>query len=122
MWLMLQQRSMITWWPRGNAFGSELDTAFALVGLIGGSTCVSARYVRPNEVDALCGDASKAQKFSAGNRRCPSQTSADHVEDDLAHRGLSPARVLSHHAYGGGRVIDIPESRFMVTGGGGFLW
>ena len=119
MWLMLQQPEpddYVIATGETHSVRELCEVAFGLVGLDWQSTCASIqRYLRPTEVDELCGDASKATRIIrvAG-------------EDDVPGAGPADAGARS----GGGRrrggdgdaMPDFwPGRRVMVTGGGGFL-
>ena len=99
MWLMLQQDQ-----PDGYVIATGemhsveelVESAFALVGLDWrGFTRFDKRYLRPNEVDELCGDATKA-RTQLGWR--PQISFRDLVqillEDDLRAIDIEPAAVL----------------------------
>ncbi|MBA3688262.1 MAG: GDP-mannose 4,6-dehydratase [Chloroflexi bacterium] len=73
-----------------------LDTAFRLVGREADDhVVIDARYLRPTEVDELCGDASKAARL-LGWRPTTSfdQLVRIMVEADLQEAGVDPASVL----------------------------
>ena len=72
------------------------EVAFDLVGLDWEKYVrVDERYFRPTEVDELCGDASKAERASAGGRRRGSTTSsASCSRRDLREAGLDPNALL----------------------------
>lgn len=67
MWLMLQQKvadDYVIATGHSDSVHSFADEAFALVGLCDENYCkTDERYLRPTEVDELCGDASKAKKI-----------------------------------------------------------
>ncbi|MDP9467330.1 MAG: GDP-mannose 4,6-dehydratase, partial [Chloroflexota bacterium] len=75
-----------------------LDTAFQLVGLRPEDhVVVDPRYLRPTEVDELCGDAGKAARVLGWR---PQTTFRElvriMVDGDLREAGIDPSTVLAH--------------------------
>ncbi len=74
-----------------------IDTAFTLVGLDWRKYLrFDERYVRPNEVDELCGDATKArEKLGWQPKTTFKQLIQIMLEHDLRAEGIDPASVLT---------------------------
>jgi GDPmannose 4,6-dehydratase len=99
MWLMLQQPEpddYVIATGETHSVRELCDVAFALVGLDWAQYVrLDERYLRPTEVDQLCGDASKARQRLGWQART---TFPDLVrlmlEYDLAEAGMEPAQHL----------------------------
>ena len=99
MWLMLQQDEpddFVIATGEMHSVEEFVDTAFALVGLDWRDYIrFDPRYVRPNEVDALCGDASKARLALGWQPRVSfDELVRIMLEEDLRAAGLVPSQVL----------------------------
>ena len=105
-----------------------VTTAFGMVGLDWDRYVRSdPRYLRPTEVDELCGDAGKAARVLGWTARTRfAELVRIMLEADLRAAGvpvdLGPAGVAGP---ADGRLMAVIDSwagrRVMVTGGGGFL-
>jgi GDPmannose 4,6-dehydratase len=105
MWLMLQADQpddYVVATGEMHSVEELVDTAFALVGRNWKDYVrFDERYLRPNEVDELCGDASKAREKLGW---APKTTFKDLVrimlEHDLRDHGLDPAVVMPGRVQG----------------------
>jgi GDPmannose 4,6-dehydratase len=99
MWLMLQQDEpddYVIATGEMHSVQELVETAFGLVGLDWQDYVrMDPRYQRPNEVDALCGDNSKARrKLGWAPRVSFRELIQIMLEEDLREAGLDPGRVM----------------------------
>jgi GDPmannose 4,6-dehydratase len=99
MWLMLQQDEpddYVIATGEMHSVQELVETAFGLVGLDWQDFVrMDPRYQRPNEVDALCGDNSKARrKLGWAPRVSFRELIQIMLEEDLREAGLDPGRVM----------------------------
>jgi GDPmannose 4,6-dehydratase len=99
MWLMLQQDDpddFVIATGASRAVSDFVEAAFDLVGLDWHSyVVVDPAYLRPSDVNELCGDASKAaRQLGWAPRTTFSELVFEMVEHDLALEGLEPGKYL----------------------------
>jgi GDPmannose 4,6-dehydratase len=99
MWLMLQQDKpddYVVATGESHSVEELVETAFSLVGLDWrGYVRFDERYVRPNEVDELLGDASKARAHLGWEHRTSFRELVQIIlESDLRLAGVDPADVM----------------------------
>ena len=100
MWLMLQQSQpddYVIATGETHSVRELCETAFSLVGLDWERYVrIDARYLRPTEVDQLCGDASKARDRLGWQTRTSFRDLVRlMLESDLADAGIVPSQHLS---------------------------
>jgi GDPmannose 4,6-dehydratase len=102
MWLMLQQPrpdDYVIATGEMHSVRELCEVAFGLVGLVGLDweqyVRIDERYLRPTEVDVLCGDASKAERVLGWRARVHfAELIRIMLEADLREAGLDPARFM----------------------------
>jgi len=103
MWLMLQQETpddYVIATGQSRTVRELVETTFGIAGLAWESYVrLDPAYVRPAEVDHLCGDPSKARDRLGWQPKIPfEQMIREMLEHDLRAYGLDPAHVLKPSA------------------------